>query len=962
MTIQNPLAAIFRALIIFCFCLLSNHTYSQCAGTDGAATVCEKDTDTANKAYDLKPLLGTFDTGGTWSTNDPANFFALNRTTGIVNLWNIKNSGNHEFTYTNTCAGATDSSVVTISLGGYPGKDNTDGNADACGDNTAVNLFTFIGDDVEGKSQDFNGLWEAVTPGAGAHLTSNNFDAEAAGTGRYEFTHTVPAVVSATATCPSRQVSLVLRVRRPAKSGTGSDLTVCVTDDLSTRTNFDLNSLLTDEDVNGTWSEVAATNQLTDLTDRNIDVQALRDNDGPGTYTFIYTVFPEFAICDRNSTEVNIIILPAMNGTMQAANYCVGPSEYRIGIASYDQSLISSGTYNDLIFEISSISGTRLEDDENLVLDTDGTGYFNIQASLIALNETATIRITSLGDEVCGNIQVAPVSFTVTDPNAEVADACEGEDLTVSLTNIFDATSNRASGPYNITYTLIAPSTSESSFTQNGVAFSSGNATFTIPVSQIAETGAYTIRFEIDSGFPLDCVVTDTAIITAIPSNIDLGLMVDNSCDATKIDVIVNAPILANGTYVITYDVTRQGTGQVVINNSINFTGGTAAYELDVASLDQGNYTVSVRSNQNDTTPCRLEFDFEETENFAINGIPAIPEAAAQQNFCLSAFRPDAPTLADIDVSANGQIMFYATATDMDILSLDTPLVDNTAYFISNIDPNNNCEGSSRIQVTAVLENPNRPIATGTNPVFCSSENPTVADLNASINGNMNVVWFDMSIGGAVVDDTTPLTDATSYFAATETQGGCVSIRRLEIVPTVYALEAVSLQFGQLALCGLDSPTVANLGVTENSNPFEVLWYDVAENGNPLADDVRLITDTTYYAESFNPNTGCANPDRMAVTVDLTNCDPENYGFFIPDGFSPNADGRNDTFFIPNIEIIFPDFTLEILNRYGSSLFIGNRSNPAWNGEKAANGVYFYIVNYNKEGHGPIQGRLYLNR
>ncbi|HZJ19317.1 MAG TPA: gliding motility-associated C-terminal domain-containing protein, partial [Pricia sp.] len=359
---------------------------------------------------------------------------------------------------------------------------------------------------------------------------------------------------------------------------------------------------------------------------------------------------------------------------------------------------------------------------------------------------------------------------------------------------------------------------------------------------------------------------------------------------------------------------------------------------------------------------CRIDFIFEKSENFAIEGIPALPVAEAQQTFCLSAFKPDSPTLADINVSANGQILFYATATDMDILSLDTPLVNDEDYFISNIDPNNNCEGSDRIKVNVSLENPERPIATGTNPIFCDSENPTVSDLNASIDGNMSIVWFDMAIGGTALEETTSLTDNKSYFAATETQGKCVSIRRLEIIPTVYALEPVSLQFAELALCGLDNPTVSNLSITENSNPFEVQWYDTAENGNPLTDDILLITDTTYYAESFNPDTGCMNPERMAVTVNLTNCDPEDYGFFIPDGFSPNSDGRNDTFFIPNIEIIFPDFTLEILNRYGSTLFEGNRSNPAWNGEKAANGVYFYIVNYNKEGHEPIQGRLYLNR
>ena len=147
---------------------------------------------------------------------------------------------------------------------------------------------------------------------------------------------------------------------------------------------------------------------------------------------------------------------------------------------------------------------------------------------------------------------------------------------------------------------------------------------------------------------------------------------------------------------------------------------------------------------------------------------------------------------------------------------------------------------------------------------------------------------------------------------------------------------------------------------------FDVIWDEQPENGNALSASEPLVTDTMYYAESYDPITGCILPARVAVTVDLSHCAPEEYDFFIPDGFSPNGDGRNDTFFIPNIEIIFPDFTLEILNRYGISLFKGNINNPSWSGETsngtAPNGVYFYVINYNKEGAEPIQGRLYLNR
>lgn len=955
MTDHNLPKTIFSWALGLFLLSFSQNIRAQCAGTDTTVTVCEKDADITTQNYTLfDKLNGTPTPGGTWSTNDPANFFALDRANGIVNLWEVKNSGVHQFTYTNDACG--ESAIVTINLGGYPGEDNIDGSADACGDDPAVNLHSYIGDETEGKFQDFNGIWAAITPEAIPHLNENFFDADAAGPGIYEFTHTVPVVD----TCPSRQVRLLLEVQRPANSGIGSNLVVCTTDDLSGLTNYDLDALLLGEDSNGTWSEGPLTNELDDLTDHIINVEAIRDANSSGTFTFRYTVFPSHAVCTVNTTAVDIVILPVLQGTMATVNYCEGPSEYTIEITDYDTALIASGTYT-ATYSLVSASGTET-DSASLTLNNDGTGVFQIDANPINLNEPTTLTITSLGTNVCSDIQVPPISFSVTNPTANAMDSCEGEGSAVDLTNIFDSSQNNANGNYDITYSLTAPSGASTNFTLNDISFSSGNATFSIPAAQITETGEYEISLDVASGFPLDCQITDTFMVTPTPPSIDLGLLVDNSCDATRIDVTVDAPALSDGSYTITYDVTQVSTGQVAITNTINFAGGTASYELDVTSLEQGNYNASVRSTQDDTTPCRLVFDFELNENFAIEGIPAIPTAQAQQSLCLSAFTPDLPTLEDIEVSATGDILFYATETDMDILPLDTELTNGEDYFISNIDPMNNCEGSDRIQVTVTLIDPTVPTASDSNPLFCASDNPTVGNLDAVISSASSVVWFDAASGGNALENSVALVDGQSYYAATEGDDQCLSTGRLEIVPTVFGLEPASLEFTNLALCGLDNPTVADLRSIESNNQFEVLWYASPENENPLANGMLLIENMTYYAESFDPDTGCINPDRIAVTVELSNCDPEDYGFFIPDGFSPNNDGRNDTFFIPDIEVIFPDFTLEILNRYGSTLFKGDRNNPAWDGDKAPNGVYFYVIDYNKQGHDAKQGRLYLNR
>ena len=181
-------------IILFLVLSSSNFVQGQCAGTDSTIEVCTKDADDANRNYNLfSQLSGAPTAGGTWSTTNPENFYALNQSTGVVDLWRINNYGIHVFRYINTSCNQT--ATVTINLGGYPGEDNIDGSANACGDDNNVNLHGFLGSNIDGKVQDFNGLWEEDPGTITNQLEDNIFNAQAAGPGIYIFTYTVDAVM-----------------------------------------------------------------------------------------------------------------------------------------------------------------------------------------------------------------------------------------------------------------------------------------------------------------------------------------------------------------------------------------------------------------------------------------------------------------------------------------------------------------------------------------------------------------------------------------------------------------------------------------------------------------------------------------------------------------------------------------------------------------------------------------------
>ena len=235
------------------------------------------------------------------------------------------------------------------------------------------------------------------------------------------------------------------------------------------------------------------------------------------------------------------------------------------------------------------------------------------------------------------------------------------------------------------------------------------------------------------------------------------------------------------------------------------------------------------------------------------------------------------------------------------------------------------------------------------------------------IEANGNIVWF------ATVSDTTPLnstdllSNGSDYWAAeSDTALGCISSVRVVVSVTLTdpGTPILSSQGGEF--CIIENPTVGDLdlNVSAASNGI-VNWYDSYPNGSTLSLNEFLIDGETYYAlETDDQNCTSVNP--LTVTVDLYACD--DYDIVIYDGFSPEGDGINDTFTIENLRILYPDFSVEFFNRWGNSIYVSNAQSPDWNGrlhgdqELAPVGVYYFVINFNKDNRKPIQQRLYLSR
>jgi gliding motility-associated-like protein len=88
-----------------------------------------------------------------------------------------------------------------------------------------------------------------------------------------------------------------------------------------------------------------------------------------------------------------------------------------------------------------------------------------------------------------------------------------------------------------------------------------------------------------------------------------------------------------------------------------------------------------------------------------------------------------------------------------------------------------------------------------------------------------------------------------------------------------------------------------------------------------------------------------AKCDSALITINITCPD----SIFLPQGFSPNGDGKNDFLVFPGLEYFSPA-TLNVFNRYGTSVYQSGNYLNNWNGTDSdsnhplPDGTYFYIL------------------
>jgi gliding motility-associated-like protein len=830
--------------------------------------------------------------------------------------------------------------------------------------NTSISLF-----DLLGGSPTPGGTWKDDNNSRGLNTATGVLNGQLIRRGgTYKYTYTVLGVGGCTDNTSTVTLTIGAYPGVPAPFAT-----VC-----SSANTFNLftafNSTVMGPHSNGSW-----TNSSGGSVDAVIPITGLQ-----GSFDFTYTV-PPVLPCDTAplSVTVTVTIFRAPEPGRATDLELCGDTD----LGSYtDLDLHTLLAGEDMGGEWNGAGLTSLTDHNvNLqeVFDDLGPGEYIYTYTVRSFPDT----------RICPD-QTVPITITLEKrldfTGAQIvvsSDICEDKIPTATYSaTITQGPEAIPDGEYKVTFNVSGPNGGSTTVTAN---FVNGIISFPVDAAYFRQVGLYTIRvtniaattgkqtcvnvidnlFDELNIYPLPHL--DGAVMTTLPTCQNKDSVVQ----------ISNAAQLANGNYNIVYNITGDNfaTGQTA---NITAFGGSFNFRIPgTLNVNSGVSNITIIKITNNVTGCTNVANIQ--GNLIINPLPnAATVRVAINDVCLndpvSVSVSGLGNLTDATLSytlsdSNSSILQTAVLTVLNgnatfIIPAGLLLnIGSTTILATNLKNNStNCDSNLSNVSDGFSINPIPLAPIAENQIFCKVDRATVTNLFPR---GPQYKWYTSATSTTALAGTYVLKSEDLYVRET-------SLSNCTSAPTIISVivndtPAPVLNPGGADFCGLANPTIADLSRVTNV-PSTVAWYDAENNGNLLASSSLLVHKAKYYGFDLSTVTDCISDTNLEVTVSLIDCDVSQYAFFIPDGFSPNGDNINDTFRIPDIEFLYPDYTLEIFNRYGNVMFKGNVNKPNWDGRNsesagfgdgiAPNGVYFYIINFNKDNRKAQQGRLYLNR
>ena len=225
-----------------------------------------------------------------------------------------------------------------------------------------------------------------------------------------------------------------------------------------------------------------------------------------------------------------------------------------------------------------------------------------------------------------------------------------------------------------------------------------------------------------------------------------------------------------------------------------------------------------------------------------------------------------------------------------------------------------NGTGCSAFSTVTVTVSP-PPVAAANSASICSGQ---IATLLAS--GGSNYSWNTGQTGNPLI--VSPLGNST--YSVIVSVGTCSDTATCSVVvgpvPTASAWSSVTITAGGNTTLGA-------------SGGGAYLW------SNGAVDSVITVSPlvTTVYCVTVVNSSGCSDTACVTVYVEPIDCTPFESAdaFTLPNAFSPNTDGQNETFHLLYGSLLsdcVKEFSFAVYNRWGEKVFEGSQINFGWDG------------------------------
>jgi len=927
---------------------------------------CENDL-AANSPFNLYDGLdGTQDNNsGIWTDSSST------VVTSPIDITSFTVAGSpYQFTYTISNSTCEDNEIITITIAPAPESGNALAPIEICEEDVVANspfdLFMLLD-----GTQDTNGTWYDGVDTSGSTV-ANPLDISGLTAGTYNYTYTVPVI----GTCSDADVTVQIIVLPRPNTGIPTPAIFCE-NDLVANSPLDLFGQLAGNDAGGTWSDDNASGAL---SGSDVDLTVLTI----GSYNFTYSISAANGCTNSSTVTVTVEDAPESGTVNPAVEFCIAEITVAQTVNLFDllEGEDQTGVWNDdnasggLSGNLVAIDGLAAGT-YNFTFDVNAIGSCDdtLVTANIIINDAAT-PTGAITQEFCDTATVADLSATG-NTIQWYDDATGGVALTTTIalvdgetyyaTQVDAVNGCESSVRLEVTVTIYQSPNSGNPNTTPILACNDANNIdlFTgLDGTQDAGgvwqdtdgTGALTGNIFDATGFPAGtydftyfvaasapCVDASTLITVTIeaPLNAGTDATLDVCSDNGTTDLFtLISPADVGGTW---SPVLASGTG--VFDPLADLLTGTRTY----------TYTL--------TNACGT------TSSDVVVTITQAPDAGTDNTIIACVIDGTVDLFTQLGGAPHSGGFWSPLLTSG--TGVFDPLVDSDGVYTYTVTASAPCTTDAIAQITVTTSDIVAPTIVDANPTFCLVDFPTVSDLNASITATGTITWYTDATLTVQLNTTDTLLDGEDYFATQTNTSGCESSASVFVTATVNNAPTPTLINPSMEYCINDNPAINDLtlNIAEyNASLNNIMWYDAATNGTIISSGTLLTNTTTYYAVIIDAVTGCESSARLAVTPNLLACGK----LILPDGFSPNGDGVNETFNIDNLDILYPNFVMEIYNRYGSIVYKGNAATPHFNGKSNQSGtsgkqdlpvgVYYYIFNFNDGQNKPEQGRLYLSR